>query len=169
MFAEIIALILSLFSLLFGGVGGQAVSDNREVTLPSATTTALVLNVVDGDTIEVDLGDGSGSTRVRYIGIDTPEPYSKGAPECGSKEATARNRELVVGKTVTLIPGQESIDQYGRLLAYVYVGDVFVNRTMVDEGFAEVMMFSPNDTYKQEFDSLVETAQRDERGIWDDC
>jgi endonuclease YncB( thermonuclease family) len=55
--------------------------------------TALVSRVIDGDTVE--LGDGS---RVRYIGIDTPET----AGDCYNREATARNIELVLNRVVQL-------------------------------------------------------------------
>ena len=78
---------------------------------------ALVIRVIDGDTIE--LQDGS---RVRYLGIDTPE-----TDEYYYTEATAKNRELVEGKIVELQSGKRDQDKYDRLLRYVYVNGVFVN------------------------------------------
>src|SRR3990167_1293984 len=80
-----------------------------------------VVKVIDGDTIEID-----GGARVRYIGIDTPETVSPtSAIECYGKESSNKNRELVEGKTVRLEKDVSEIDKYGRLLRYVYVGDIF--------------------------------------------
>jgi endonuclease YncB( thermonuclease family) len=89
--------------------------------------TALVSRVIDGDTVE--LGDGS---RVRYIGMDTPET----AGDCYNREATARNIELVLNRVVQLEKDVSETDQYGRLLRYVYVDGVMVNEVLVREGYA---------------------------------
>src|SRR5690606_4359159 len=61
-------------------------------------TTATVINVVDGDTIDV-LIDGE-EYRVRYIGVDTPEVY--GGVDCFGPEASQANKDLVDGQTVEL-------------------------------------------------------------------
>jgi hypothetical protein len=64
---------------------------------PSEQTTAQVLRVVDGDTIEVQLG-GQRAT-VRYIGMDTPETVAPGQPVgCYGPEASAVNKALVGAK-----------------------------------------------------------------------
>jgi endonuclease YncB( thermonuclease family) len=83
--------------------------------------TALVLRVVDGDTIEVQLN--GQATKVRYIGMNTPETVAPGRPvECYGPEASAANKALVAGQTVTLEKDVSETDQYGRLLRYVWVG-----------------------------------------------
>jgi micrococcal nuclease len=79
--------------------------------------TALVSRVIDGDTVE--LGDGS---RVRYIGMDTPES----AGDCYAREATARNIALVLNRVVQLEKDVSETGQRGRLLRYVYVDGVMV-------------------------------------------
>ena len=54
--------------------------------LPFTATWATVTEIVDGDTIWVDLhGDGSGDAKVRYLGIDTREIHF--AIECYAPEA----------------------------------------------------------------------------------
>lgn len=135
----------------------------------SSTTTARVMQVIDGDTIDVNIGTSSDIVRVRYVGINTPEPYAHGVPDCGSQAATDRNRELVAGKNITLVPGIDQYDTYGRLLAYVYSGDIFVNKTLLAEGFATVMMIQPNTVHKTEFTTLYKTAKAEKRGIWAEC
>src|SRR3954451_16257396 len=73
-----------------------------------------VTHVVDGDTVDVQLGNRI--ERVRVIGIDTPE-----RGECWAPQATAATRSLAQGKAVTLVGDatQDTRDRYGRLLAYV--------------------------------------------------
>jgi len=95
---------------------------------------ATVTRVIDGDTIDVLFPDGT-TARVRYADIDTPEQ----GEEC-YEEATARNRELVEGKAVTLtmpFDPDNRVDRYGRLVRDVAVaGHPWVNWELVFEGLA---------------------------------
>ena len=78
------------------------------------------IRVIDGDTIELD-----GGEKVRYIGIDTPETKHPRKPvQWMGKEATAANQVLVEGRKVQLEYDVERKDKYGRMLAYVWAGDV---------------------------------------------
>ncbi len=113
-----------------------------EATVPATTvvqaapavvvpvTDAIVLltaEVVDGDTISVS----DGST-VRLIGIDAPE-----RGQCGSEEASAVLAQLVVGQTITLVPGaRDDVDKYGRLLRYVEANGIDTNLMMIQSGHA---------------------------------
>ena len=95
---------------------------------------ALVIQVIDGDTVELE-----GGERVRYIGIDTPEEG-----EVGFEEATQRNAELVVGQTVTLdICEEQPEDEFGRTLAYVIVDSIVVNEVLLAEGLADLLHIPP--------------------------
>ena len=117
---------------------------------------ALVTSVIDGDTVE--LADGR---RVRYLGIDTPE-----SGEYYAEEATARNKELVEGKTIELQRGDRDQDEYGRLLRYVYVDGVFVNAELIAGGYAKAYIFEPDDRYSQILVQLEQYAKMRERGLW---
>jgi len=117
---------------------------------------ALVTSVIDGDTVE--LADGR---RVRYLGIDTPE-----SGEYYAEEATARNKELVEGKTVELQRGDRDQDEYGRLLRYVYVDGVFVNAELIAQGYAKAYIFDPDDRYSQILVQLEQYAKMREQGLW---
>lgn len=116
----------------------------------------LVVRVIDGDTVE--LQDGS---RVRYLGIDTPE-----AGEPYYSEATARNKELVEGKVVYLQKGKRDRDEYDRLLRYIYVDGVFVNAELVAQGYAMAYIFDPDERYSQVLVQLEQYAKMKNRGLW---
>ena len=104
---------------------------------------AQVVEVIDGDTIRV-LVDGL-EYPVRYIGIDTPEMGHPDEPvEWMGPEAWAKNQELVEGKVVTLERDVSETDKYGRLLRYVWVGDLMDNAELVRLGYAQSSTYPPD-------------------------
>lgn len=126
---------------------------------PATVGEALVVKIVDGDTIDVSIN--GEIYRVRYIGMDTPE-----RGELGYAEATAVNAELVGGKTVRLEKDVSETDKYGRLLRYVYVGDLFVNAELLRRGYAQVMTIPPDVAHADEFLELQREAREARRGLW---
>ena len=135
---------------------------------PPETAVVPVTRVVDGDTVEVRLG---GRTEdVRYIGVDTPETVKPGAPvDCFGPQASSFNHRLVEGRRVRLVLGEERRDVYGRLLAYVYLGDRFVNAELVRRGLARTLTIPPNDRYAERLKRLEIAASRAGRGLWGAC
>lgn len=139
---------------------------------PAGLEEALVINVVDGDTIDV-LIDGR-EFRVRYIGIDTPETVDPRRPlECFGREASERNRGLVEGRTVGLERDVSEIDRFGRLLRYVWtdpsIGSgqaLMVNARLVEEGYAAATTFPPDVRYAELFSTLEAQARSQGRGLW---
>lgn len=97
--------------------------------------------VIDGDTIELLSGE-----KVRYIGADTPELGVPGPQddECLAWVARMRNEQLLKSGELKLVadPGGER-DKYGRLLRYVYAGDIFINERLTKEGLATVFFCQP--------------------------
>jgi len=85
----------------------------------------VVSKVVDGDTIHCV--DGDATHKIRLIGVFAPEMNKP-----GGVEARQYMLEICpVGSTITLEFDRYLRDRYGRVLAYVYNGDVFVNLEMV--------------------------------------
>jgi len=125
-----------------------------------------VTNVVDGDTIWVDLdGDLVSDEKVRYIGVDTPEVYF--GVECYGPEASQRNRELVEGQKVALERDISDRDRYDRLLRYVYLSDgTWVNGVLVEEGYARVTIYEPDDRYEDVLYAREERARSENLGGW---
>ena len=138
----------------------------RDDTPQSAS--AVVTRVVDGDTVEVQL-DGE-TEDVRYIGVDTPETVKPGAPvDCFGPQASDFNHRLVERRRVRLVFGVERRDRYGRLLAYVYLGNRFVNAELLRRGLAETLTIPPNDRFAARFERLEIAAARAGRGLWGAC
>jgi micrococcal nuclease len=143
---------------------------------PQGPVTAEVTDVVDGDTIEVELADGTQED-VRYIGIDTPETVKPDAPvECGGPQAHHLNERLVSGREVTLRFDAERRDVYGRLLAYVYLPPpepggrrMFVNAELVKRGVARTLTIPPNESFAELFARLAARAGARGLGIWGRC
>jgi len=122
-----------------------------------AEEIALVTRVIDGDTIDVSI-DGKHA-RIRYVQINTPE-----RDEPCFRESTQANADLVADKTVRLLSSKKLVDPFDRLLRYVYVGDIMVERVLVEGGWAEVVLYPPNDAHYEEFLRLEKEAAAAGRG-----
>jgi micrococcal nuclease len=135
--------------------------------------SARVVRDVDGDTLVASAG--GRSFYVRLLGIDTPETHRPGTPvECGGRDASANMGRLAPpGQRILLEPdaGQDRVDAYGRLLAYVWLPD---GRLVEDEqlraGWAKTYVFHGKPVSR--FGQLAATervAERQRRGVWGEC
>jgi micrococcal nuclease len=133
-----------------------------------AVAVARVIRVIDGDTIEAQIG--SADEDVRLIGIDTPETVKPGTPvQCYGPRASDFTHRLLEGRTVRLVLGVERRDVYGRLLAYVRLGRRFVNAMLVRRGLARSLTIAPNDRYAPLFRGLERRAAHAGVGLWGAC
>ena len=144
-------LLGSLFLVLLLAVLGFALPPCDPPTIQ-----AEVVRVIDGDTIEIKIvsmtkpveGLTTGANyRVRYIGVDAPE-----RDEAGFDAATTINKLLVEGRTVYLELDQTKWDNYGRLLAYVYLdkeGHFMVNLALVTSTLFRVYPFENTPRYNE--------------------
>lgn len=128
-------------------------------------TSGVVERAIDGDTIVLTTGE-----RVRYLLVDTPES-TNGATDCYGANAHQLNSDLVAGKTVDLVYDEAACtDRFDRLLAYVSVDGVEVNRLLVERGYACVLYIPPAGTDRHiEFENLEATARATGRGMWSAC
>lgn len=98
-------------------------------TDPGSLTSAALVKVIDGDTIDVKLE--RTIERVRYYGVDTPERGER----C-YEEAIARNRDLLSSEAL-LLPDARERDRHDRLLRYVFTPDArSVDAQLIAEGLA---------------------------------
>ena len=124
-----------------------------------------VIDVVDGDTIEVKIG--LETYILRYIGIDCPESgNSLNSDNFYGKDALLQNQKLVEGKEVLLIKDVSDVDKYGRLLRYVFVDSDFINYVMVKKGFAHSIKYSPDVACSNFFDEAQNQASQAVLGFW---
>lgn len=134
----------------------------------SASEQVIVLRVVDGDTIEVQMKDGS-QERVRFIGIDAPETNGGNAPDCYAQESADFLRGEIDKSTITLIPQPtDNRDKYKRLLRYVHTPTDDVGLKMIDLGLATSYPWF-NHPRKGEYKYAEDEAKRKNKGLWGEC
>jgi micrococcal nuclease len=149
---------------------GQIKILSREPSSIRKESTALyrVVEVIDGDTIKVDIGEKIET--VRLIGMDTPEianSYSSREDYFGP-EAAQYAKQLLENRSVYLIPDpmQSNRDKYDRLLRYVFLEDgTLINAKLVAEGYAYNYIYEPFQFMKQ-FDYLEKQAKEKQLGLW---
>ncbi len=133
--------------------------------------SAVVSEVVDGDTVHVSIG--GAKEEIRLIGVDTPETVHPTKPvQCFGPEASQHTKSLLPrGTRVFLVRDIESRDKYGRLLAYMYrVSDnLFINHELVYNGWARPYPYPPNTTLEATFAEAAFHAQSQQLGLWRHC
>ena len=126
-----------------------------------------VINVVDGDTVDVLID--KKVTRVRMLGINTPETKNprKGV-ECYGPEASSRLKDLLAGKIIELKndPSQDTEDKYGRLLRYVFLNGEDINQKMISDGYAFEYTYKKPYEYQKEFRKSESEAREKNLGLW---
>ena len=143
-----------------------------ERNMPDGVEVAKVVEVVDGDTVELENGD-----RVRYLNVDTPETKKPGTSvKCYGPEASEFNKKSVEGKTVYLTADKSPTDRYDRLLRFVFTSlkdtnDVTksVNAKLVQQGYAKVVVYRPNTTFEDDFRKIEKEAIEKNIGVWKNC
>lgn len=135
--------------------------------VPASTMTGKVVDVIDGQTIVVDI-DGELIT-VRYLGIEAP---TDGA--CYTNESTLINAGLVEGQTVTLERQNVDTNARGVWVRDVWVTDangnqILVSQALVSQGAANVKVSEPNSRYAGWLTSTEQEAQGTGTGLWSTC
>lgn len=169
----LIAVVLVL-ALATGCVG--VLPDERQ-----DTTNATVTAVLDGDTVDVRLANGTDD-RIRLLGIDTPEVHVENSPdyfdgvpdtpaarEClraAGENASAFVSDRVDGQPIRL-EFDETADRrggYGRLLAYVHHDGTNLNRRLLERGYADV--YPTTFRLRDRFEATARDARAADRGLW---
>ena len=135
-----------------------------------APLAGTVVEVVDGDTIRVELP--SGLERVRIIGIDTPKLSTPtGRASCFGTEATAFAKDALEDQAVTLEldPTQDERDRYNQLLAHVHVGDKLYAAEAIAAGYGIHYVYERPSIHAAELDAAADTAREAGLGIWASC
>ena len=140
-------------------------TSTQNTSIPSSQQVVKVTQVIDGDTIQIETGQ-----KVRLIGIDSPEVVdSRKTIECFGKEASLKTKELLEGKFVRLEKDVSEVDRYGRLLRYIYKGDVLINKQLVSDGYAHANSYPPDTKYQNILRLAEQDARENNRGLWNKC
>ena len=158
---------------------GNLITNNQnmstETSNPNVVETTDVLSlekykveaVTDGDTIKINYN--GKTTKVRLIGVDTPESVSPNKEKNNNygKEASNYTKERLEGKDVSLEFDVQQTDKYGRFLAYVYLEDgTMYNKELLEKGYAQVATYPPNVKYVDEFTQIQKQAKENKVGFW---
>ena len=191
-----LALFLFLLGIGFLFFGLKDIISNRNVVLrnnvnttPAASSSQAqvlgqskqtessgsvkVVRVIDGDTIEVDLA--GELKKVRFVGINTPETVDpRRGVQCFGKEASAKTKELLLGREVYLEKDVSETDKFGRLLRFVFLKvdsgqTLFVNDYLVREGYAFATTYPPDVRESQRFKKAQNEAREKKLGLWQKC
>lgn len=142
---------------------------------------ATVERVVDGDTVYVVLEGEEQETKVRLIGVNTPESVSSDeSKNCEEGEQASEYTKTILspGKVVYLEYDKEDTDKYDRTLAYIWLQDgvettsledireYMFNAKLLLDGQAEAMIVLPNNKYEKEFKAFEQEAKNNQTGFW---
>ena len=172
-----VLVVLLAFSLVTTTVVVPS-GDTSAATSSAKYTKALVVNVIDGDTIEVQwiAGPKLPTNRVRLIGVNAPESTARVEPY--GKEAANYTRKQLKGRTVWLEKDVSEKDRYGRALRYVWLTQppakptsqharkYMFNAKLVAEGYAQVATFPPDVRWASLFVQLQREARAAKKGLW---
>jgi micrococcal nuclease len=125
-----------------------------------------VVHVVDGDTIDVALDSGS-RTRVRLIGVDTPE-----RGQCFFTRATNVTARLAASKRVVLQGDatQATRDKYGRLLAYAWLpGGHDLGLQLLRAGVARVYIYNRPFARLAVYSRAEQREKKRPNSLWHRC
>ena len=147
-------------------------------SVPAGAEPARLSRVVDGDTADFVLSDGT-TDRVRFLLIDTPETVDPSRPVgCFGQEASDFTTWLLSlgetpGAAIYLERDVSERDQYDRLLRYVWLdlgGEVYlVNEALARSGYASLSTFPPDVKYVEQIQAAQAFAERHQRGLWGAC
>lgn len=158
---------------------GNLISNNQNMSTETVNTNTVenieiselnqyeVVSVVDGDTFKINYN--GTVTKVRLIGVDTPESVSSNQSKNNKYGVEASNytKERLEGQTVHLEFDVQQTDKYGRLLAYVYLEDgTMYNKELLEKGYAQIATYPPNVKYVDEFIQIQKQAKENKVGFW---
>lgn len=130
----------------------------------SRSQSCRIARVVDGDTLKLV----NHKESVRLIGVDTPETVKHNCPvQPWGPEATQFTKNFVADGEVRLEYDGDTRDKYGRILAFVWVGDRMLNEELLRAGLARAeMQYHYSKEMKARFRRAEAEARAARRGIW---
>ena len=151
----------------------QPLADNNRDNQKYHLKQFTVSYVIDGDTLDLNITDDTNKkkhTRVRLLGIDTPETKKPNLPIMYfGPEAFKKAKQLALNKVVTVVldPLSKSRDRYGRLLCHIKLpDDTFLSQVLIEQGYCYVDPRFPHSFYRK-YKKMGNQAQRQKVGLWE--
>lgn len=163
------AKIISRFDII--GKTADIIPDDKETLnkLENIDDIGTVMRVVDGDTYVLLINNTE--TKIRLIGVDTPESvapesYRKGNTEEGKEISEIVKDKIREDDILYIEYDVQKTDNYGRTLAYLYFSDgTMVQEWLLENGYANIATYPPNVKYADRFKELVQAASEDKIGL----
>lgn len=163
--------IISGLAALVLSVSGLYIIDQDKETTSTLKTEQIAIELVrtiDGDTIVFN--ENGAEKKLRLLLIDTPEssktktgsaqPYGIEAKEFLANYLKKKNLSIEYD------PSHEKIDDYERVLAYLYADGELVQEVMVEKGLARVGYENGDEIYLGELEEAEQKASAVEVNIW---
>lgn len=159
---------LVVFVLSVTGLYTIEQDEETTTTLKTEQIAIELVRTIDGDTIVFN--ENGEEKRLRLLLIDTPEssktktgsaqPYGVEAKEFLTNYLKEKNLSIEYD------PAHEKIDDYERVLAYLYADGELVQEVMVEEGLARVGYENGDEIYLDELEEAEQKANTGEVNIW---
>lgn len=151
---------LRVILLLLLAVVGPAVLSPAPAAAAAKGYIGQVVDVADGDTITVRT-EGQGEKTIRLSGVDCPETFQLHGDR--AKRFTAAK---LIDRRVRVVP--LAVDEYGRIVAVVFVNGENFNEQLVAHGHGWVYRKYCKAAYCRDWLNLETTARDARVGLWAD-
>ena len=151
--------IIIFISLLFIGINSIY-----------AKETVKFSDCVDGDTIKVLLDNKEYTARL--LAIDTPESVhpTKEVEYYGKEASDYTCNKIKNAKKIEIEydDNSDKMDKYDRLLVWVFIDNVLLQKDLVENGYAKVAYLYDDYKYTSELENVQEQASAKNIGIWNE-
>ena len=151
---------------LWVSVGGEVEIPPCYIKIPNEKEKVTFYKCSDGDTARFIINDKE--TKVRFLAIDTPEidkndPYAKAASDY-TCNALKNAKEIYLEYDGS----SDKEDKYGRVLAFVYVDNILLEKSLIENGLAKVAYIYGDYEHVEELREAENLAKEKGLGIWSD-
>jgi len=106
--------------------------------------------------------------KVRFLAIDTPEVDKNEAYSKEARDYTCNALKNANEIYLEYDSNSDKEDKYGRVLAFVHVDGVLLEKELVERGYAKVAYIYGDYAHVDELRELEEVAKANKLGIWEE-